>query len=258
MPKIIHEELYRNFTEEGIKRAAKIIQKEKNTLFDDIIKNIENSKELWHTVYDLLILGEEKTYNVYAYETGIMYGIFRENKQGKLVVFNRIFENLIYEYMITKRSEEKGEVLTYNYRSNFIKENGDLNFQHILEKFQDFMYKEYRETDEKFIEKEGRLLFLSFVRPIINGVGFYYVEAETRLDNRMDVVITYNKKQYIVELKIWHGEKQENKGLDQLAKYLRVQGEDRGYMLIFNFNKNKVYQKQWIDIGKKKIYEVIV
>ena len=43
------------------------------------------------------------------------------------------------------------------------------------------------------------------MKPIINGTGFYFIEAETRTNKRMDIVITYNKKMYIIELKKWHG-----------------------------------------------------
>lgn len=49
------------------------------------------------------------------------------------------------------------------------------------------------------------MLFLAFLKPIINGSGFYYVEAETGEDKRMDVIVTYGKEEFIIELKIWRG-----------------------------------------------------
>ena len=68
------------------------------------------------------------------------------------------------------------------------------------------MREEYRESTVPFLEKEGRLLFLTFLKPIINGVGFYYVEPQTRDNRRMDLVVTYERQEFIVELKIWRGE----------------------------------------------------
>ncbi len=35
-------------------------------------------------------------------------------------------------------------------------------------------------ADEKFIEENGRKFFLLYLKPVINGVGNYYIEARTR------------------------------------------------------------------------------
>jgi hypothetical protein len=256
--KVIEENLNKAWNEEGLKKAVNIILNEKNTLFDDLIKNIEGDKNLYNTVYDIVVEGKNIVYNMDAHEKGIMFSILDKSNTGKLKLHNKIFELRIYNYMIAKREMEKGTLLTYEYRTNFIDENGDLKIEVILKKFQQLMRAEYREKDKRFIEREGRLIFLAFIKPIINGTGFYFVEPETRQDNRMDVVITYNKKQYIIELKICNGESYKEKGIEQLCKYLEVQCEDTGYMIIFNFNKNKEYTNKWIDIDSKTIYEVIV
>ena len=44
-------------------------------------------------------------------------------------------------------------------------------------------------------------MFLTYLRPVINGVGSYHIE-EQRDHERMDVVIDNLGKQYVVELKI--------------------------------------------------------
>jgi len=128
----------------------------------------------------------------------------------------------------------------------------------VLGKFQEFMKSEYRGRDEKFIEREGRLLFLSFIKPIINGEGFYFVEPETRQDNRMDIVVVYNKIKYIIELKIWYGEESRERAREQLCRYLDYQNRDKGYLVIFNFNKGKEYEKGEVEVDGKSIFEVVV
>ena len=120
------------------------------------------------------------------------------------------------------------------------------------------MYQEYREEEEDFYETNARLIFLAYLKPILNGRGFSFVEAETRNNKRMDVVITFGNEQYIVELKIWNGKKYEDKGLKQLSEYLEIQRLDSGYMIVFNFNKNKEYQAEWKKVDGKDIFEVIV
>jgi hypothetical protein len=107
----------------------------------------------------------------------------------------------------------------------------------VLNRFNVFLRSEYREEDGTFIERQGRLLFLSFLKPIINGVGNYAVEPQTRGNRRMDVVVFYGKKEYIVELKIWHGEQKASAAYDQLIQYLEARGEKEGYLLRFCDNK---------------------
>ena len=129
----------------------------------------------------------------------------------------------------------------------------------VLQRFRDLLREEYRKEDGKFLEQQGRLLFLSFLKPIINGTGFYYVEPQTRDNRRMDLIVTYGPEEFILELKIWHGDKYEQNGRDQLSDYLNLRGKDQGYLLTFDFSENKVEKEpEWIEVNGKRIYEVVV
>lgn len=44
-----------------------------------------------------------------------------------------------------------------------------------------------------------------------------FKEVQGGEEKRFDIVITYNKKMYILELKKWNGEEYHKKGLFQLA-----------------------------------------
>ena len=118
--------------------------------------------------------------------------------------------------------------------------------QKILEKFVIHFTDLYGKNDLAFIEKFGRKYFLFYLKPIINGTGNYYVEAETRDEGRTDVIVDYHGEQFVVEMKIWRGESYHQRGERQLLNYLEAYHLDTGYMLSFNFNKNK-------EIGVKKI-----
>ena len=76
----------------------------------------------------------------------------------------------------------------------------------ILEKFMIHFNDIYGDKSDKFKEDDGRKLFLLYLRPIINGIGNYYIEAQTRNQRRTDVIVNYLGKQYIIEMKIWHGD----------------------------------------------------
>jgi hypothetical protein len=191
----------------------------------------------------MIVLGGESITYIKTDEIvnlGTIYGILKE-ENGNCKINNRIYEQLIYNHMMMKviRKNKYAEMSKYNYKSNFIEEDGSLNVRKILIKFQNFMKHEYSEKREGFLEEDARLLFLAFLSPIINGTGFAFKEVKGGEEKRFDIVITYEKKMYILELKIWRGDKYHEKGLVQLAEYLEQYVLDQGYLLIFDFRKVK-------------------
>ncbi|MCB1157191.1 MAG: hypothetical protein H7A25_14540 [Leptospiraceae bacterium] len=85
-----------------------------------------------------------------------------------------------------------------------------------------------------------------------------YVESQHSYERRSDLIITFAEKEYILELKVWRGEKYHEEGLSQLAAYLDSRNQTTGYLAIFNFNKNKEFTSSWNEINKKQIFEVRV
>lgn len=244
---------------EDVKKAIKIINEEVNTLFESIVKNLENNNELYELTKRILIDGEQIIFNPLdpTISIGLTYGIFKKGKDG-LEISNKIFEEIIYNYMISKIKTATKNMSLYNVKSGFIKENGELHIERVLKKFQQFMKEQYSSKDEEFIEHHGRLLFLAFIKPIINGTGFEFKEVQISEEKRLDLVITYNNFEYIVEMKIWRCPKYHEDGIKQLSNYLNIYGLDKGYLLIFNFSKNKQYKEERISFEGKDIFEVFV
>lgn len=106
----------------------------------------------------------------------------------------------------------------------------------------------------RFIE-DGRELFLLYLKPIINGTGNYYIEAQTRDQRRTDVIIDYLGQRYIIEMKIWRGERYNTEGEKQICEYLDYYGLNTGYMLSFNFNAKKETGVKQVLIGDKVLFE---
>jgi hypothetical protein len=217
--------------------AVKEILRESNTNFDSLIKNIENNAELKNLVKRIILDNDEVTYiaDNPLINIGIIYGIFK-NENNKVKVNNRIYEQRIYNYM-SSLIETSVNIGYYNQKSAYIKEDDTLDIRRILVKFAEFMKHEYSKKREAFLEADGRLLFLAFISPIINGTGFAFKEVQGGQEKRFDIVITYNKKMYILELKRWNGQEYHQKGLIQLGEYLEQYGLDEGYLLIFDFRK---------------------
>ena len=258
--KLIDERLDKDWTAEGVQKAVKIIAKGENvTLLDDLSKNLENIPELRDFLYSMVVNGQEYTYTMVdpMVKLANMFSYIKENQRGKTMVHNLIFEEALFVYFGNKTMREQGTKIS-PYVLNYV-QNGRLNMEHVVERFADLMHEEYRESTVPFLEKEGRLLFLTFLKPIINGIGFYYVEPQTRDNRRMDLVVTYDRQEFIVELKIWRGEKYEQTGREQLSEYLATRKMNEGYLVTFDFSKNKQHTNpQWIEHDGKRIFEVVI
>ena len=50
----------------------------------------------------------------------------------------------------------------------------------------------------------------------------------------MDIIVTHNQQKYIIETKIWRGERRYQAGKRQLAAYLRVEGLTEGDYIVFD------------------------
>ena len=177
---------------------------------------------------------------------------------GKVAVANRIFETRLYNYFL---SEEMVDNRTYlagtDFRNQFI-HGGMLDMELVLQKFMEHFTEIYGNSDEKFVEENGRRLFLLYLKPIINGIGNYYVESRTRSLGRTDVVVDYLGQQYVIEMKIWRGNAYHERGEEQLLGYLDDYHLDKGYMISFNFNQKKESgMKKW-RFGNKVLVEIVV
>ncbi|MBR1865757.1 MAG: 9-O-acetyl-N-acetylneuraminate esterase, partial [Lachnospiraceae bacterium] len=247
----------------GVEQAVKMIITEKNTLFDSLMGKIRDYDKFRMQMKYMLFRGETIDYlpDNKEQEQLMMYG-FIVNNHNTVAVANKIFEMRLYRYFVGESSfaqEMRREALKN--KPEFIKD-GELNIPLIMDRFIESQKIIRNMNDEvaekKFIEEEGRERFLTYISPIINGVGTYSVEERTSDLRRMDVVIHYNGKRYIIELKIWHGERYNAKGEKQIIGYLDFYGLTTGYMLSFNFNKSKKPGVEEVHIGDKVLYEGIV
>lgn len=256
--KTIDEQLDREWNEEGIVKAVKLLVQGGSTLMDDLSKNLENNPEFREFMYSVSVNSVSLSFSLLnpMVNMGNMFSYIR-NKNGRVVIHNLIFEEALFLYFTLDYAIKNSQKLS-PFQLNYV-QNGHLNMEHVITRFRDLMHEEYRESTEPFLEKEGRLLFLTFLKPIINGIGFYYVEPETRDSRRMDLVVTYGKEEFIVELKIWRGDKYEQTGREQPSEYLATRGKEEGYLVTFDFSKERHdVEPQWLKVYGKRIFEVVV
>jgi hypothetical protein len=147
--KCIDEEMEdKNWTSAGVQNAVAVLLAEKNTLFDDLAKNLENNPDVYEFLYALLIAGENKTFN--------------------------------------------------------------------------------RDI------------------PVVD-------------QRRMDIIVDFGREQFIVELKLWKGEAGMDKAYEQLHGYMQSKGAKHGYLLTFDFRKQKEDKEpEWVQIEDSQIFSVVV
>lgn len=255
----VYNDLSAAWTKEGVAKAVNCILKESTPLFESMVRQLDIYKDLRSAIEGILYQGrsipfspDEKAINI-----GLMFGFLTE-RNGHVAIANRIFEMYLLNLFM---AEEAVGSSVYSRgdsdRIQFVK-NNRLDMDLVLEKFVVYFHEIYSEKDINFIERYGRKFFLLYLKPIINGTGNYYLEAQTRDARRTDVIVDYLGEQFIVELKIWHGNEYNERGEEQLTDYLDYYHKDKGYMLSFNFNKNKTIGVTQIQIGNKMIVEAVV
>lgn len=260
--KIMDEQIDKEeaWTSKGFLEAVKILLTDKNTLFESMVAKLYEYSELKEMVYSLLFQGKEIPYNVlnHVVEIASMFGFVRNDK-GTVAIANRIFETVFYNLFLTSAEMQKTDIYkaAIKDKNQFIRD-GHLNMERLLEKFVEHFDELYGDRSETFKEEDGRRYFLLYLRPIINGTGNYYIESRTRNMERTDVIVDYHGEQFVVELKIWHGNAYNERGEKQLCDYLEHYHLKKGYMLSYNFNKNKEIGVKHVVLGDKVLVEAVV
>lgn len=248
------------WSKQDVLTAVKMLLNDKNPLFESLIGKLNEYPGVKNLIYRLLFRGENIGYN--PDDSGIdmaeMFG-FIKVRNGNVYIANRIFETRLYNMFLMSTDEQEKDVYREGARlKNQFIHDGALDMRRILEKFVEYFDDIYGDRDEKFLEADGRRYFMLFLKPIINGTGNYYIEARTRNDEQTDMIIDYLGQQYIIEMKIWHGNAYNERGEKQLSDYLEYYHVDKGYMLSFDFNKNKKIGVKEVVLGEKLLIEAVV
>lgn len=249
-----------NWTLDEIDWSFRTITREDYTTtnFTELIKNLEANPELFDIAYNVVICGADlvASFDNPIVNLGFTYGLFI-SQCGKIKIANRIYEQRLYNYMVSKRETAQFGEKRFS-KSQFLNDDDSLDFKKVLLKFQEFMKEHYSNKDDVFLERHGRLLFMSHLKPIINGEGFDFKEPVTGDERRIDLAVTFRNQRYVIEMKRWEGDKAHQRGLQQLSDYLDNYNLKNGYLLIFDFRSQKEYISKQIRFKDKDIFTVWV
>ena len=247
------------WTHAGLLDAVRELTGEDNSLFQDMAKKVKDYPALRELLYDILFCGKSIPYNTGTelVSIGVMFGFLKEN-EGQVAIANRVFEIWFYNLFITEEAIKSKTYAAGERDKNQFVRNERLDMELVLKKFVQHFAESFGGSTDSFVEENGRKLFLLYIRPLINGTGNYYIESRTRSMGRTDLIIDYHGIQYIIEMKIWHGEEYNSRGEKQLIGYLEDYGLKKGYMVSFNFNKNKTPGVKELHFKDYTIVEAVV
>ena len=175
------------------------------------------------------IIGELAMYGVIAKGTDGMCEIVNPIYQHRILqAFKPLVNGLESEYF----SEENGDDFV-----DYLAPDGVIELGSLLDNFQAFIARagfrilQVPDTPKEYV---GQHLLYAYLDQFISLVqGVMYLEVQTGR-GRMDLVIFHNARKYVVETKIWEGQRRYAAGKNQLAAYLKLEGVGEGYYVVFD------------------------
>ena len=172
------------------------------------------------------------------------YGVIARGADGLCEIVNPIYQHCIIQAFQPLINGLEGDYFSENSDTDFIDyltPTGLLLMGPLLDNFKDFIARagfrilQVPDTPQEFI---GQYLLYTYLEQFIRIVGGnIYLEVQTGR-GRMDLIILHNGRKYIVETKIWEGERRYQSGKKQLATYLKLEKAVEGFYIIFDHRVN--------------------
>ena len=179
------------------------------------------------------ILNELATYGVIAKSADGMCAIANPIYQHRILqAFKPLFNGLEGEYF----SEENGDDFI-----DYLTSDGAIALEALLDNFQAFIARagfrilQVPNTPQEYV---GQYLLYAYLDHFVRSVGAHmFLEVQTGR-GRIDLLILHNHQKYIVETKIWEGDRYYQSGKSQLAAYLKLEGMQEGYYVVFDHRQH--------------------
>ena len=226
--------------------AHKQLLKERNTNISHLITNIRRDPRFEKTLMRITFYGERRPFNL---DDDIIselatYGIIGEDEDGMCQICNPIYLHRVlrgFQPFINGLEDQYFAQDGPMDFTEYVSTSGQLQMHTLIQNFKDFIARAgYRilqvpDTPQEFV---GQYLLFTYLDEFVNLVrATMYLEVPTGR-GRADLIIGYKGQKYIVETKIWRNEKAYQAGKHQLAAYMKLEGADEGYYIVFDYREN--------------------
>ena len=219
---------------------------EKNTNIDHLLTNIRRDRR-----FERLLM------EIASYERGVpfnlddeiineltVYGVIRKSADRMCEIANPIYHHRIMQAFKPAVNGLEDVYFPEDADVDFVDylpSSGAIDVKALLDNFRDFIFRagfrilQVSETPKEYI---GQHLLYAYLDQFIRTIGAdMFLEVHTGR-GRIDLLILYNSRKYIVETKIWEGERYFQAGKRQLAAYLNSEKVDEGYYIVFDHRTN--------------------
>jgi hypothetical protein len=204
----------------------------------NILNIVQKAKEKKALMCRLLFGDEPLDFSVYAEDVAYLHanGVI-ENIEGFIGILVPLYSKCI---LTAFRPVYNGERKHYGLSPHdtfdeYLKSDG-LNIHALLQKYRQYVRRRgFKAFDTKKL-KEGAWHysldgFLNFFIEALEGQTFIEVPSGA---GRTDILILYQKYRYLIETKVFSNNARLKKGKSQLAEYLKSEGLDEGYYVVFS------------------------
>lgn len=216
--------------------------REGHTNIDHLITNIRRDLRFEALLMKIASYDEGvrfSLYNEHINELAI-YGVIAEGADGMCEIINPIYHYCIMDAFKPIVNGLEQEYLPEDNRTGFedyLTPDGQIQMVALLDNFNDFIARvgfKILQVPDIPQEYVGQHLLFAYLEQFVQIVGgSMYLQVPTGR-GRMDLLILQRNEKYIVETKIWGGESRYQTGKTQLAAYVRSEGAEEGYYVVFD------------------------
>ena len=218
---------------------------EDNTNLTHLVTNIRRDRRFETLLMDIMSYEEGVRFNPRDELISELttYGVIVKGTDGKCEIVNPIYLHCIIEaFTPAVNGLERNYFAEDNSQGfrNYLTPTGQLDMVPLLDNFQDFITRvgfkilQVPETPQEYV---GRHLLLTYLDSFVKTVGGVMTFEVPTGAGKMYLLIIHNQRKYIVETKIWRGNVRYEAGKKQLAIYLKTEGVNEGYYVVFDHRR---------------------
>ena len=223
-------------------KAHELLLNEDNVNFTHLVTNIRKNRRFETVLMQIMARDEGVHFNLRddIINELATYGVIARGADGMCEIVNPTYLYCILQTFKPAVNGLEDEYFPEDTRAGFLDyltPPGQIEMTALLDNFRDFIARAgfgILQVPGTPRESVGRLLLLAYLDQFVKLVGgVMHIEVQTGR-GRMDLLITHNRRKYIVETKIWRGAVHYHVGKQQLAAYLKLEGTTNGYYVVFD------------------------
>ena len=216
--------------------------REGHTNIDHLIANVRKDRRFEALLMKIASYDEGVRFSLYNEHINELatYGVITEGADGMCQIINPIYHYCIMDTFKPIVNGLEHEYLPEDNREGFqdyLTPDGQIQMAALLDNFRDFIARagfkilQVPDTPQEYV---GQHLLFAYLEQFVQIVGgSMHLEVQTGR-GRMDILILHRNEKYIVETKIWGGDNRYQTGKAQLAAYVRSEGVEEGYSVVFD------------------------